>query len=65
MTRIERNQLKKIGRPGLPEAAVPAGISPVLRPSWKFAKNLAERFNRELLNDRVDEFLKNLAKRFT
>jgi phage gp16-like protein len=44
--------------------APPAGISPVLRASWKFAKSTAQRFNQELVKNRVDEFLKKLAKRF-
>ncbi|MEE8638482.1 MAG: hypothetical protein V3T21_05515 [Candidatus Margulisiibacteriota bacterium] len=47
----------------MPEA-VPSGIPPVLRASWKFARNTAKRFNRELLKDRMNEFLKKLAKRF-
>jgi hypothetical protein len=54
--------LRKVGRA---EAPPPAGIAPVLKPLWQFARDMARRFNRELLADRTEEFLKNLAKRFT
>ncbi|MFC1511158.1 hypothetical protein ACFL5U_02070 [Candidatus Margulisiibacteriota bacterium] len=43
---------------------VPAGISPILKSSWKFARGMAERFNREMLKDRLKELLKKLSKRF-
>jgi hypothetical protein len=65
INRIDKKELKKIGRPGLEAAeAPPAGISPILRASWKFARETAERFSQELGVDRTAEFLKNLAKRF-
>ncbi|MFH1386184.1 MAG: hypothetical protein ABIH50_00760 [bacterium] len=57
-------ELRKIGRAGI-EDAPPAGISPVLRASWRFARDTAERFNKELLNDRTKEFLKSLARKFS
>jgi len=71
--RIESNELKKVGRPGVtkPEEAPPTGISPILRASWPFAKKTAERFSEELgadpkrKNNFVTEALKNLAKRFS
>jgi len=44
--------------------AAPAGIPPVLKNSWQYARDMAKRFSQELVKDRVDEFLKNLAKRF-
>jgi hypothetical protein len=64
--RVEYKELRKIGRPGLTgaEAAPPAGISPILRASWKFARDTAKRFSKELGADRTNEFLKNLVKRF-
>jgi hypothetical protein len=63
----QQRELRKIGRPGVPGAAAapPAGISPILRASWKFAHSMAERFSKELLNNRAQEFLKQLAKRFS
>ncbi len=70
--RIESNELKKVGRPGVskPEEAPPTGISPILRASWQFARDTAKRFSEELGTDPkrksnfVSEALKNLAKRF-
>jgi hypothetical protein len=44
--------------------APPAGISPMLRASWKFARKMSQKFNKELLKDRVDKLLKTLAKKF-
>lgn len=43
---------------------VPAGVSPILRASWKFARNVAQQFNRELMKDRVNHFLKKLSDKF-
>jgi hypothetical protein len=66
--RVEsRKELKKAGRPGIEGAvsAPPAGISPILRASWKFAHQMAERFSKELLSGRTQDFLKQLAKRFS
>ncbi|MBN3033166.1 MAG: hypothetical protein JW873_03635 [Candidatus Saganbacteria bacterium] len=70
--RIESKEIRKIGRPGVtgPEAAPPAGLSPILRAAWPFAKKTAARFSEELSPDPkrktnfVAEALKNLAKRF-
>ena len=66
--RIDQSkELRKIGRPGVTgaEEAPPAGISPILRASWQFARDTAKRFSKELGSDRTGEFLKNLAKRFS
>ncbi len=71
--KLESNELKKVGRPGVtrPEEAPPTGISPILRASWKFARDTANRFSEELGTDPkrksnfVSEALKNLAKRFS
>jgi hypothetical protein len=60
--RISQSEIRKAA--GLHEA-VPAGIPPVLKNSWKFARGMAQRFSRELIKDRADKFLKTLAKRFT
>ena len=60
------SSLKKIGLPeGVPEAP-PAGIAPILKTSWKFARDMARRFNQELKNDRnrVPDLLKTLIKKF-
>jgi hypothetical protein len=63
--RISEKELRKIGRPGIEAGDVPpAGISPVLRASWKFARDTAKRFSKELVNDRTKEFLNALVKRF-
>jgi hypothetical protein len=43
---------------------VPAGIPPILRASWKFARGMAQQFNRELVKDRVNHLLKKLADKF-
>ena len=65
INRIDKKELKKIGRPGIEAADIPpAGISPILRASWKFARETAQRFSQELGADRTAEFLKNLVKRF-
>ena len=63
----QKRELRKIGRPGVegPVSAPPAGISPMLRASWKFAHQMAERFSKELGSNKTQEFLKNLAKRFS
>ena len=58
-------ELRKIGRPPGAEDVPPAGISPVLRASWRFARDTAQRFNKELLNDRTKNFLDKLAKKFS
>jgi hypothetical protein len=71
--RIESKEIRKSGRPGVTgaEEAPPAGISPILRASWKFASDTAKRFSQELETDPkrksnfVTEALKNLAKRFS
>lgn len=62
--RISQKEIRGALAPGMMPEAAPAGISPVLRASWKFAHKWAKRFNQELLKDRVAEFLKKLAKRF-
>jgi len=64
--KIEANELKKIGRPGLKaaEAAPPSGIAPVLRASWNFARDIARRFSKELITDRTAKFLNDVAKRY-
>ncbi len=66
MTRIESNELKKIGRPGLKaaEAPPPRGIAPILRASWNFARGIAQRFSKELTTDRSEKFLDEVGKRF-
>ena len=71
--RIESKEIRKIGRPGVTgaEEAPPAGISPILRASWRFASDTAKRFSQELETDPkrksnfVTEALKNLVKRFS
>jgi hypothetical protein len=55
---------KTTGLAGRIEETPPPGVAPVLRTSWKFARKTAQKFSRELMKDRVGEFLKKLAKRF-
>jgi len=62
--RVSRKAIRKAISPGKKMDVAPTGISPILRSSWKFARKMAERFNQELLKDRTENFLKNLAKRF-
>ena len=63
-------ELRKIGRPGVKKDDLdiaPAGVSPMLRASWKFARKWADRFNQELTHEkkgRVRQFLKALARNF-
>ncbi|MDD4179566.1 MAG: hypothetical protein PHH14_05905 [Candidatus Margulisbacteria bacterium] len=67
MTRIERNELKKVGRPGIRPADIPpTGISPILRASWKFVCDTARRYAQELNNPEEKEakFRKEVIKRF-
>jgi hypothetical protein len=61
--RISRKEIRKAAAPRKLEAT-PSGLPPVLRASWKFARNVAKKFSREMLKDRADDLLKKLAKRF-
>jgi hypothetical protein len=61
--RVTRKTVRKAVAPRGLEAA-PPGLPPVLRASWKFARNIAKKFSREMLKDRADDLLKKLAKRF-
>ena len=58
-------ELRKIGRPDGMADAPPAGTPPVLRASWRFARDTAGRFSKELLSDRTKEFLTKLARKFS
>jgi len=49
------------GRVTAPEMA---GIPRVLAAAWGFAENMANRFNRELKEDRKKKLLKKLAEKF-
>lgn len=62
--RISPSELRKTSSLGKVAEPPPLGISPVLRASWRFAQDMAHRFNRELLQDRAKEFLKKLVNRF-
>ena len=62
--RISSKEIRNSADPGRIQEAPPIGIAPVLRSSWRFAQNMAERFNRELTQDRLKDLLKKLAKRF-
>jgi hypothetical protein len=56
-----------VGRPGISrvEDIPPAGIAPILRASWRFARETAQRFSKELLSDRTKDFLNALVRKFT
>ena len=62
--RVSPKELKRIRTLSDVAEAPPAGIAPVLRASWKFARDTAHRFSRELSKNRAKEFLKKLVKRF-
>ncbi|MBU0671850.1 MAG: hypothetical protein KJ732_02350 [Candidatus Margulisbacteria bacterium] len=62
--RVSPKQLRKAVSPGKVAEAPPAGISPVLRASWKFAHKMAQKFSKEMMKDRADQLLKKLAKKF-
>jgi len=42
----------------------PTNLPPILSAAWKFSQKMAKRFSRELMRDRVSQFLKNLVKKF-
>jgi len=46
--------------------AAPAYMPKILKAAWawKFSRDMARKFNRELLRDRFKDLLKKLAKRF-
>jgi len=52
------------GRLGTVREAVPLGISPILRRFWRFAREMAKRFSKNLMKDREDEFLKTVRRDF-
>jgi hypothetical protein len=47
----------------LPET-VPGWVPPVLKRFWKFTRQMAKSFNKELATDREEEFAKAVAKSF-
>ncbi|MDD5382901.1 MAG: hypothetical protein PHH60_04520 [Candidatus Margulisbacteria bacterium] len=63
--RISHKELRGAVAPGKVAGAPPTGISPILRASWRFAQNMAQRFSKELQKDRVDQFLKAVARKFS
>ena len=60
-----QNEVKKAIRPEDDADVPPAGISPVLRASWRFARDTARRFSQELTSDRTKQFLDKLVKKFS
>jgi len=57
----------KPSRPGLAGrigAAIPVGIPPVLKRFWRFTRDMAKRFNKELIEDREDEMVDDVVKFF-
>jgi hypothetical protein len=45
-------------------AAIPIGLSPVLSRFWKFARQMAQQFSKNLLKGREEDFLKVVRKEF-
>jgi len=46
-------------------APLPLGLPPILRNAWKFARNMAKEFAKQLLDkDKEEEFLKVVRKEF-
>jgi hypothetical protein len=45
-------------------SAIPVGLPPVLKRFWKFAQQMAQQFNKHLVQNREDEFLKVVKKDF-
>ncbi|MBI5400129.1 sigma-70 family RNA polymerase sigma factor [Candidatus Saganbacteria bacterium] len=62
--RISDKEIRKAVSTGPLAEAAPTGLPPILRASWKFAQNMAKRFNRELMVERLGDFLKQLSKKF-
>lgn len=44
--------------------AIPVGLPRVLRRFWKFARDMARRFSKNLMKTREEEFLKVVKKHF-
>ncbi|MCX5750877.1 MAG: hypothetical protein NT099_04320 [Candidatus Saganbacteria bacterium] len=51
-------KLQNIGAP------VPVGISPILARFWKFARQTAQQFSKNLLKAHEEDFLKVVRKEF-
>ncbi len=63
--RVSESEVRQTGAAGRTAASAPlTGISPVLRANWPFADKMAKKFNKELLQDRVKQFLQSLARKF-
>lgn len=62
--RITGKSVNISARLGQIASVVPAGIPPVLKRFWKFTRDMARRFNKNLLKDREGELLKVVSKEF-
>ena len=45
-------------------APIPIGLSPILAKFWKFARQMAQAFSKNLLQAREEDFLKIVRKEF-
>lgn len=61
---IDRVKGSPVGGLGRPMEAVPVNIHPILRRFWNFAREMAKKFNKSLLKDHEDEFMKIIDKDF-
>lgn len=64
ISKIRGRPIKAGGKIGEITAAIPTGLSPILRRFWNFARNMAKHFSRNLLKNREDEFLKAVRRDF-
>ncbi|MBU0687670.1 MAG: hypothetical protein KKB81_07505 [Candidatus Margulisbacteria bacterium] len=62
--RIQGKPVNISARLGQVATAMPIGIPSVLKRFWKFTRDMAQRFNKNLLKDREGEFLKVIEKDF-
>ena len=62
--RITGKPVNISARLGQLASVVPASVPPVLKRFWKFTRDMARRFSKNLQKDREGEFLKVVAKEF-
>ncbi|MFA6170688.1 MAG: hypothetical protein WCW67_06570 [Candidatus Margulisiibacteriota bacterium] len=64
--RVETSKLGKVGRAA--PSAPPAGLPPILRASWEFLKDTANRFAKqgreEKAAEREEAYVKEVIKKF-
>jgi len=62
--KVDSVHISKEARIGRPAGVSPEWIPPVLKRFYDYMKNCAKSFNKELKEDREEEFIKVAAKSF-